>query len=153
MANFSFSMDWNQTSSNRDPIALMLSTLTLLTNTFGVIANTVILIATVMYPPLRASSSVLLMTHGVLLDILISGITHPAAAILTILGPNHALPSWFCSAYPLFTYGFYIVGTWSNTMLALQRLTAIAAPHSYPLLQKVKKPFDIFFLVHRHCHK
>ncbi|GAV02870.1 hypothetical protein RvY_13382 [Ramazzottius varieornatus] len=98
------------------------------------------------YPPLRASSSILLIAHSVFLDILISGITHPIAAILTILGPLHALPSWFCSAYPLFTYAFYIVGTWANTMLALQRLTAIAAPHRFPLLQRRSAVVALYLL-------
>ena len=94
-------------------------------NICGAFANGVTLLATITYPPLRQSSSWILLAHCMLIDFfvfLVSLAFTPGLVLVTYLG-SQPFPAYFCPFWGGLTFGITFAGDWTHGILALNRFT------------------------------
>jgi 7 transmembrane receptor (rhodopsin family) len=106
-------------------------TCVLITSFFGVLANTLLLLTSLLYREIRQTSSCPLIVHCIILDLYLSAVVAPVNCILAYLGPKQYLPPQFCRFFGLGFYSIYGVHVWAACVLAFQRLVATFSPHQY----------------------
>ena len=99
-------------------------------NICGAFANGVTLLATITYPPLRQSSSWILLAHCILLDYLNAQFIAPGLILVTYLGA-WPFPAYFCRIWGGVSIIITLAGDWSHAVLAVNRFIAVVLPHHY----------------------
>ena len=84
-------------SFSDDPRVLVWIVIGLLTDGFGMVANTILLLAMIIHRPLRLSSSCALIAHCIVIDIYATAVAIPTDTIPVYLGPDWPLPKTFCN--------------------------------------------------------
>ncbi|OQV20014.1 hypothetical protein BV898_06018 [Hypsibius exemplaris] len=106
----------------------------LATNTFGALANIILLIAMVIHRPLRQFQSRALIIHCILIDIYASIIQVPTATIPVYLTMAYPLAKDFCLYQGIFGYFTYAASMYSASVLALHRVVATIFPRHFNFL-------------------
>ncbi|OWA50816.1 hypothetical protein BV898_15322 [Hypsibius exemplaris] len=109
---------------------------TILTNGFGVVSNFIVLLALIVYKPLRRSSSSLLIIHCIVIDLYATAIAVPIDTIPLYLGPTWPLPPTFCKYQGLYLYITYAASQYASAVLAFHRLTAVICPLKFKIFTK-----------------
>ncbi|GAV07443.1 hypothetical protein RvY_17276 [Ramazzottius varieornatus] len=142
MSNFSFnislSSSWlyqKNTSfpsspASHDLVGYVAAVLT--TNFVGLPINIPILLAIVLYPPLRKSTSGPLLAQCAAIDVLFSLVVGPMASLVRFFGMSYRYPPWFCSIlFTLVVHTAHPASTYAACMIASQRLSATMFPHEH----------------------
>ena len=77
----------------------------LLINVFGALANGLLFVTTIRYPPLRKSSSCILLAHCILVDLFMTFTIEPGLILITYLGPSQ-LPVDLCRGWGAAMFGY-----------------------------------------------
>jgi hypothetical protein len=96
----------------------------------GAVVNALIFAVTVTYPPLRKSSSCVLLAHCILLDFFMSFCSNPGAVLASYTGFAN-LTRKFCRGWGVVRFCSVFVNNWVHCVLAINRLVAVVFPHYY----------------------
>ena len=83
-------------SPSTDPRVVAWIVASLLTNGFGIVSNTLLILSLLVHKPLRQSSSCSLIIHSIAIDLYATAVAIPIDTIPVYLGPDWPLPKNFC---------------------------------------------------------
>ncbi|OQV16306.1 hypothetical protein BV898_09614 [Hypsibius exemplaris] len=106
------------------------------TNTVGIFANILLLLAVIVHKPLRRSSSSALIIHCIAIDLYTTTVSVPSTTIPFYLGPTHQLPKDFCKYQPYIAYLAWVCGMDASSLLSLHRFVAALFPNQFPRFRK-----------------
>lgn len=105
-------------------------------NSFGTVANIVLLLVMAIHQRLRQSSNWALIANCIVIDLYATSIAMPLITIPLYLGHTWQLPGNFCKYQSLFIYVIYAASMYASVVLAVQRLVATILPHSFAIMTK-----------------
>ncbi|OQV12495.1 hypothetical protein BV898_13221 [Hypsibius exemplaris] len=130
--SLNFSVEFPTDSQNVQLLSWLVGLI--LTNAFGTVANTVLLLVMFVHKSLRRSSSCSLIVHCITIDLYLAAVVQPIFSIPIYLGPLHRLPRYFCQFQPLSVYSVYTAGMYASSNLAIHRLFATVWPQKFTVL-------------------